>query len=60
MIDPGEFDVVVVDAANVVHHHAYDEDENLIQSIFPERLESCVDFFQELGWKVRALSLIHI
>ena len=54
MIDPGDFDVVVVDAANVVHHHAYDEDENLIQSIFPERLESCVDFFQELGWKVRA------
>ena len=54
MIKADEFDVVVIDAANVVHHHAYDEEENLIQSIFPERLESSVDFFQEMGWEVRA------
>ncbi len=54
MIKADEFDVVVIDAANVVHHHGYDDEENLIQSIFPERLESCVDFFQEMGWEVRA------
>ena len=54
MIKPDEFDVVVIDAANVVHHHRYDDEGNLIQSIYPERLESCVDFFQEMGWEVRA------
>ena len=54
VLDANEYDVVVIDAANVVHHHAYDDEENLIQSIFPERLESCVEFFQESGWDVRA------
>lgn len=54
MLNADEYDVVVIDAANIVHHHAYDDEENLIQSIFPERLESCVEFFQESGWDVRA------
>ena len=54
VLNAEDYEVVVVDAANVVHHHAYDDDENLIQSIFPERLQSCVEFFQESGWDVRA------
>ena len=54
MLNAEDYEVVVIDAANVVHHHAYDDDENLIQSIFPERLQSCVEFFQESGWDVRA------
>ena len=54
MVNADEYDVVVIDAANIVHHHAYDDEENLIQSIFPERLKSCIEFFQESGWEVRA------
>ena len=54
MITASDFEVVVIDAANVVHHHADDEQGNLIQSIFPERLEAAIETLNDLGWEVKA------
>ena len=53
-LDPTEFELVVIDAANIVHHHDYDVEGNLIQSIFPERLEAVVESLTDLGWDAKA------
>lgn len=54
MISASDFELVVIDAANVVHHHANDEEGNLIQSIFPERLEAAIESLTDMGWEVKA------
>jgi len=53
-LDPTEYELVVIDAANIVHHHDYDAEGNLIQSIFPERLEAVLESLTDLGWDAKA------
>ena len=53
-IDPDQFEIVVIDAANVAHTNIRDpdSDEDLI-AIFPERLEAAIEYCSENGWGVK-------
>lgn len=53
-INPDEYELVVIDAANVVHSTILDSDSNETPAIFPERLEAAIEYCQEIGWDVQA------
>ena len=54
VIDSSEYDLVVIDAANVIHTEISDDEGNPIKAIFPERLSDAIEYCIECGWAVKA------
>jgi len=54
VIEPSEYELVVIDAANVIHTEISDDEGNPIKAIFPERLSDAIEYCIECGWPVKA------
>lgn len=54
VIEPSEYELVVIDAANVIHTDISDDEGNPIKAIFPERLSDAIEYCIECGWPVKA------
>lgn len=54
VIESSEFEMVVIDAANVVHTEISDDEGDPIKAIFPERLSEAIEYCLECGWAVKA------
>jgi len=53
-IESSDYEMVVIDAANVVHTEISDDNGDPIKAIFPERLSETIEYCIECGWRVKA------